>query len=80
MKILKGLLMIITAPVILVLTLFVWLCTGLIYISGLVLGLLSTDVYKRQGISHLPGRAQRTVRAADSGRPPQCLLYRVSSY
>ena len=41
MKILKGLLMIITAPVILVLTLFVWLCTGLIYISGLVLGLIS---------------------------------------
>ena len=32
MKILKGLLMIITAPVTLVLTLFVWLCTGLIYI------------------------------------------------
>ena len=42
MKILKCLLMIVTAPVILVLTLFVWLCTGLIYISGLVLGLLST--------------------------------------
>ena len=42
MKILKGLLMIITAPVILVLTLFVWLCMGLIYISSLVLGLLST--------------------------------------
>ena len=41
MKILKVLLMIITAPVILVLTLFVWLCMGLIYISGLVLGLLS---------------------------------------
>ena len=41
MKILKGLLMIITAPVILVLTLFVWLGMGLIYISGLVLGLLS---------------------------------------
>ena len=41
MKILKGLLMIITAPVILVLRLFVWLCMGLIYISGLVLGLLS---------------------------------------
>ena len=37
MKILKGLLMIITAPVILVLTLFV-------YISGLVLGLLSTVI------------------------------------
>ena len=44
MKILKGLLMIITAPVILVLTLFVWLCMGLIYISGLVLGLLSMVV------------------------------------
>ena len=33
-----------TAPVVLVLTLFVWLCTGLIYISGLVLGLLSTVI------------------------------------
>ena len=44
MKILKCLLMIATAPVILVLTLFVWLCTGLIYISGLVLGLLSTVI------------------------------------
>ena len=44
MKILKGLLMIITAPVILVLTLFVWLCTGLISISGLVLGLFSTVI------------------------------------
>ena len=44
MKILKCLLMIITAPVILVLTLFVWLCTGLIYISSLVLGLLSTVI------------------------------------
>ena len=40
MKILKCLLMLVTAPVILVLTLFVWLCMGLIYISGLVLGLL----------------------------------------
>ena len=44
MKILKCLLMIVTAPVILVLTLFVWLCTGLIYISGLVLGLFSTVI------------------------------------
>jgi hypothetical protein len=47
MKILKCLLMIVTAPVILVLTLFVWLCTGLIYISGLVLGLLSTVIALR---------------------------------
>jgi hypothetical protein len=44
MKILKCLLMVVTAPVILVLTLFVWLCMGLIYISGLVLGLLSTVI------------------------------------
>ena len=44
MKILKCLLMIVTAPVIWVLTLFVWLCMGLIYISGLVLGLLSTVI------------------------------------
>ena len=44
MKILKCLLMIVTAPVILALTLFVWLCTGLIYISSLVLGLLSTVI------------------------------------
>ena len=44
MKILKCLLMIVTAPVILVLTLFVWLCMGLIYISSLVLGLLSTVI------------------------------------
>ena len=45
MKILKCLLMIVTAPVILVLTLFVWLCTGLIYISGLVLGLLLSLIH-----------------------------------
>ena len=44
MKILKGLLMIITAPIILLLTLFVWLCTGLIYISSLVIGLRSTVI------------------------------------
>ena len=44
MKILKCLLMIVTAPVVLVLTLFVWLCTGLIYISSLVIGLLSTVI------------------------------------
>lgn len=43
-KILKCLLMIVTAPVVLVLMLFIWLCTWLIYISGLVLGLLSTVI------------------------------------
>ena len=38
---LKLLLKIVAAPVILVLTLFVWLCAGLVYVSGLVLGLIS---------------------------------------
>lgn len=37
--ILKLLLKIAVAPVILVLTVFIWLCVGLVYISGLVLGL-----------------------------------------
>ena len=46
MKILKGLLMIITAPVILVLTLFVWLCMGLIYIC-----LLYTSLYPKADIT-----------------------------
>ena len=40
--ILKLLLKIVVAPVILTLTLFVWLCAGLVYLSGLVLGLIST--------------------------------------
>ena len=40
--ILKLLLKIVVAPVILALTLFVWLCAGLVYLSGLVLGLIST--------------------------------------
>ena len=39
--ILKLLLKSVVAPVILVLTLFVWICVGIVYISGLVLGLLS---------------------------------------
>ena len=39
--ILKLLLKNVVAPVILVLTLFVWICVGIVYISGLVLGLIS---------------------------------------
>ena len=39
--ILKLLLKIAVAPVILVLTVFIWLCAGLVYVSGLVLGLIS---------------------------------------
>ena len=40
-KILKLLLMIAVAPIVVALTLFVWICLGLVYVSGLVLGLLS---------------------------------------
>ena len=39
--ILKLLLKIAVAPVILMLTVFIWLCVGLVYISGLVLGFIS---------------------------------------
>ena len=40
-KILKLLLMIAVAPFVVALTLFVWICLGLVYVSGLVLGLIS---------------------------------------
>lgn len=39
--IVKFLLKIIMAPVIAVLTVFVWVCVGLVYVYGLVLGLIS---------------------------------------
>ena len=35
---------ILMAPVILALTLFVWICVGIVYVSGLVLGLISMVV------------------------------------
>lgn len=38
---LKLLLKIALAPVILALTIFIWTCVGLVYVSGLVLGLVS---------------------------------------
>ena len=37
---LKLLLKIVMVPVILALTLFVWICVGIVYVSGLVLGLI----------------------------------------
>ena len=40
-KILKLLLMIAVAPIVVALTLFVWICLVLVYVSGLVLGLIS---------------------------------------
>ena len=41
---LKLLLKIVMVPVILALTLFVWICVGIVYVSGLVLGLISMMV------------------------------------
>ena len=38
---LKLLLKIVMVPVILAMTLFVWICVGIVYVSGLVLGLIS---------------------------------------
>ena len=43
-KILKLLLMIAVAPIVVALTLFVWICLGLVYVSGLVPGLISTII------------------------------------
>lgn len=40
----KVLLKIVIAPVVLLLTLAIWICVGLIYVSGLVLGLASMVV------------------------------------
>lgn len=37
----RILLKILAAPVVLALTLFVWICAGIVYVSGLVLGLIS---------------------------------------
>ena len=37
----KLLLKIVVAPVVLFLTLAIWICVGLVYVSGLVLGLIS---------------------------------------
>ena len=44
MTALKLILKIVIAPVILLLTLVIWICVGLVYVSGLVLGLLSTVI------------------------------------
>ena len=44
MTALKLILKIVIAPVILLLTLAIWICVGLVYVSGLVLGLLSAVI------------------------------------
>ena len=56
--------------------LFVWLCTGLIYISGLVLGLLSTVIA-------LLGVAVLLTYSPQNGVIQMCIrdrLYRASSH
>ena len=55
--ILKLLLKIAVAPVILVLTVFIWLCVGLVYVSGLVLGLISM-VFALLGVAVLITRSE----------------------
>ena len=40
----KLILKIVVAPVLLLLTVAIWICVGLVYVSGLVLGLLSMVV------------------------------------
>ena len=44
MTALKLILKIVIAPVILLLTLAIWICVGIVYVSGLVLGLISMVV------------------------------------
>lgn len=41
MTALKLLLKVVVAPVVVLLTLFIWICVALVYVSGLVLGLAS---------------------------------------
>ena len=50
MTALKLILKIVIAPVILLLTLAIWICVGLVYVSGLVLGLLSTVIAAEAGL------------------------------
>ena len=53
MTVLKLILKIVIAPVILLLTLTIWICVGLVYVSGLVLGLLSSTVIALLGVAVL---------------------------
>lgn len=53
MTVLKLILKIVIAPVILLLTLTIWICVGLVYASGLVLGLLSSTVIALLGVAVL---------------------------
>ena len=70
---LKLLLKIIAAPIVLALTLFVWLCTGLVYISGLILGFIS-------GIIALLGVAVLITYSPQNGIILLLMAFLVSPY
>lgn len=56
----KLLLKILVAPVILLLTVAIWICVGIVYISGLVLGLISM-VVALLGVAVLVTYSPKTV-------------------
>ena len=64
--ILKLPLKILMAPVILSLTLFVWICVGIVYVSGLVLGLQHGGCPAGCGSSDYLLLAKRHYPAGDS--------------
>ena len=85
MKILKGLLMIITAPIILLLTLFVWLCTGLIlsliHIFFRVPGQLEQDgsPHYVTADEYLSGNVRRKLRQAQRAAQQDQMCIRDSN-
>lgn len=59
----KLLLKIIVAPVIAALTLFIWMCVGVVYVSGLVLGIISTVIAVLGAVMLVVGPRQNGVIA-----------------
>ena len=60
MTVLKLILKIVIAPVVLLLTLAIWICVGLVYVSGLVLSLASM-VFVLLGVAVLVTYSPQTV-------------------
>ena len=71
--ILKLLLKILVAPVILLLTVAIWICVGLVYISGLALGLISMVVA-------LPGVAVLVTYSPQNGIILLVMAFLISPY
>lgn len=59
----KLLLKIVMAPVVAALTLFIWICVGVVYISGLVLGIISTVIAVLGAVMLVVGPRQNGVIA-----------------